>query len=100
MVALAAMYALEMLVVGARVVLRPLARMGQSSLFVYWIHVEMVYGYASWYWHRRLPLWGTTLAYAAFSALIYGAVVLRDRIVDARKTRAQRSGSAPQIVTA
>ena len=56
------------------------ARMGRSSLFVYWIHVELVYGYASWLWRGRLPLWGTGIACALFSTLIYGALVLRDRV--------------------
>ena len=36
---------------------------GGDSLFVYWIHVELVYGYATWPLHRRLPLWGAGLAY-------------------------------------
>jgi hypothetical protein len=58
-----------------------LARLGRSSLFVYWIHVELVYGYASRWWRGRLPLWGTALAYVAFVALMYGAVALRDRVV-------------------
>src|SRR5207237_310490 len=53
-----------------------LARLGRHSLFVYWIHVELVYGYASWLWRGRLPLWGTLAAYAAFSMLVYAAVVL------------------------
>ena len=34
----------------------PLAEFGRSSLFVYWIHVEMVYGVLSAPLHRRLPL--------------------------------------------
>ena len=55
-----------------------LARLGRSSLFVYWIHVELVYGYASRWWRGRLPLWGTALAYVAFVLLMYGAVALRD----------------------
>ncbi|MBI3400746.1 MAG: acyltransferase [Acidobacteria bacterium] len=100
MVALAGMYVLETLLARAGVILGPLARIGQSSLFVYWIHVELVYGYASWWWRRRLPLWGTALAYAAFCVVIYAAVLLRDRIVEARRTRAQRTGPARQIVTA
>jgi len=54
----------------------PLATLGRHSLFVYWIHVELVYGYASWLWRGRLPLWGTLAAYAAFSTLVYAAVVL------------------------
>ena len=33
---------------------RSLERFGRSSLFVYWIHVELVYGYATWPLHGRL----------------------------------------------
>jgi uncharacterized membrane protein len=56
-------------------------RLGRASLFVYWIHVELVYGYASWLWRHRLPLWATAIAYVAFCVLIYGAIVLRDRVL-------------------
>src|SRR5581483_1999399 len=55
---------------------RAIERLGRGSLFVYWIHVELVYGYASWLWRGRLPLWATLAAWAAFSALMYGALVL------------------------
>jgi uncharacterized membrane protein len=55
-------------------------RLGRASLFVYWIHVELVYGYASWLWRHRLPLWGTAAAYVAFCVLMYGAIGLRDRL--------------------
>jgi uncharacterized membrane protein len=58
----------------------PLARLGRSSLFIYWIHVELVYGYASWLWRRSLPLWGTWIAFTAFCALMYTALIWRDRI--------------------
>lgn len=54
-------------------------RLGRASLFVYWIHVELVYGYASWFWRHRLPVWLTVCAYGLFSALMYGAVLARDR---------------------
>jgi hypothetical protein len=64
------------------------ARMGRSSLFIYWIHVELVYGYASWLWRGRLPLWGTALAFVAFSTLMYFAIDLRDALVSrARRYR-------------
>jgi uncharacterized membrane protein len=66
-----------------------LARLGRSSLFIYWIHIELVYGYASFYWWKALPLWGTAIAYAAFCAAMYGAVVLRDRLVDWWRNRRQ-----------
>jgi uncharacterized membrane protein len=73
---------------------RSLERMGQSSLFVYWIHVELVYGYATWPLHGRLPLWGAVAAFACFSLLMYGAVVFRDRIVDNWRARSQSRPSA------
>ncbi|HMF96188.1 MAG TPA: heparan-alpha-glucosaminide N-acetyltransferase domain-containing protein [Vicinamibacterales bacterium] len=63
----------------------PLARLGRASLLIYWIHVELVYGYASWLWRHRLPLWGTAIAFVAFSALMYAAVVLRDEVASRRR---------------
>ena len=71
----------------------PLARLGRSSLFVYWIHIELVYGYTSYYWWKALPLRGTAAAYVLFCAAMYGAVILRDRVVRAWRGR-------PQIVAA
>ena len=32
-------------------------------------------------------LWGTVLAYCVFCALMYGAIVLRDRVVETWRTR-------------
>jgi uncharacterized membrane protein len=64
---------------------RPLATFGRNSLFVYWIHVELVYGYASWLWRRRLPLWGTAIGWLAFSALMYFVVILGARLRDRRR---------------
>jgi uncharacterized membrane protein len=59
----------------------PLAKMGRASLFIYWIHVELAYGYASWLWRGRLPLPAAAAAFAAFSVLMYFAIGLRDRVV-------------------
>ena len=75
----------------------PLARMGRSSLFIYWIHVELVYGYASWLWRHRLPIWGTAIAYVLFCILIYRAIGWRDRAVSAwrARPRAQLMSAAP-----
>jgi uncharacterized membrane protein len=78
---------------------RSLERFGRSSLFVYWIHVELVYGYATWPLHGRLPLWGALIACAAFSLLMYCAVVFRDRVVENWRTRS-RARPAPQTATA
>jgi len=68
-----------------------LERLGRRSLFVYWIHVELVYGYATWPIRHRLEIWQTTIAWLAFSVMIYGFVVLRDRLV----ARWHTKGSAP-----
>src|SRR5262249_17771908 len=62
----------------------PIVRLGRASLFVYWIHVELVYGYASWLWRQRLPVWACLVACAAFSVLMFGAVALRDRYLAPR----------------
>jgi len=90
MIALAVVYFLERLAAGRRVSLSPLARLGRQSLFVYWIHVELVYGYATWAIHRRLPFWGAVGAWAMFSSLMYAAVVARDRFVAIRRQRSQQ----------
>ena len=78
----------------------PLARFGQSSLFVYWIHVELVYGYASFLWHGRLPLWGTAVAFAIFSAIMYRAIHWRDEIVNVWRRRGRPINPAPQAAAA
>jgi uncharacterized membrane protein len=86
MMALSGMYALS-LAAHPRQVLEPLGRLGRNSLFVYWIHVELVYGYASWAIRRTLPVWGAALAFVTFCLLIYGAVAARDRVADAWQAR-------------
>jgi fucose 4-O-acetylase-like acetyltransferase len=89
MVAVMMLYALDCIASTAplRRLVAPLETLGASSLFVYWIHVELVYGYASWMIHGRLPLWGTLVAYGLFSAFIYGAVLARDRLLDGWRAR-------------
>ncbi len=91
MTALAVLFALDQLVTSRGAALRLLAQLGQSSLFVYWIHVELVYGYASWPLRRRLPLWGTAAAYAVFTLLMVGAVLLRDRLADRWRERGRQT---------
>jgi uncharacterized membrane protein len=78
----------------------PLAAMGRSSLFIYWIHVELVYGYASWMWRHRLPLWGTAAACALFCVLMYKAIGWRDLAVHWWRNWLGRRRDAPQAATA
>ena len=76
-----------------------LARFGRHSLFVYWIHVELVYGYATIPVHHRLPLWATGVAYVIFAALMYGSIGMRDRVVRWWQSgpRRPRLSGAPQV---
>ena len=74
-----------------------LSRLGQSSLFVYWIHIELVYGTVAAGLRHRLPLWQMEVAYVAFSGAMYAAVVLRDRAVAVRHTFA-RVGRMPKSI--
>jgi uncharacterized membrane protein len=56
----------------------PLREFGIASLFVYWIHVEMVYGVISTPLHRRLPFEIAVAAFAAFSLFLFGLVKLKE----------------------
>ena len=59
-----------------------LQEFGRASLFVYWIHVELVYGVLSGPLHKSLTLNQALVAYALFSVAMFGAAKLRDRIVE------------------
>jgi uncharacterized membrane protein len=71
----------------------PMLEFGRSSLFVYWIHVEIAYGIFTYPLHRRLPVWGSLAAFVAFSAMLYGATLLKSRIV--ANWKARRPGPQP-----
>jgi uncharacterized membrane protein len=60
----------------------PLQVLGRSSLFIYWIHVEMVYGLVSLPLHGTLPLGGAWVALGVFSVLMLGAAVGKDWTID------------------
>ena len=79
-----------------RPIFNALEKFGRNSLFVYWIHVELVYGYATWIVHRRLPLGVALAAYVAFCALMYVAIGMRDRVVAYwRSTRSTKPSPLP-----
>jgi hypothetical protein len=65
----------------------PMLEFGRSSLFVYWIHVELAYGIFSYPLHRKLPVWWSLVAFTGFTALIYGATLLKSRFVADWKAR-------------
>jgi uncharacterized membrane protein len=94
MIALVILAGAERLLERVHIEGRLLSRFGRASLFVYWIHVELVYGYATWGLHRRLPLWGTAIMFVLFCVAMYGAIVLRDRLIQAWHARQQFSSNA------
>jgi uncharacterized membrane protein len=53
---------------------------GRSSLFVYWIHVEMAYGTFSAPIHGRLPLAWALPAWALLTVFLYALVKLKGRL--------------------
>ena len=59
-----------------------LQEFGRASLFIYWIHVELAYGVLSGPIHKALTLPQAFLAYALFTIALFGAVKLKDQIVD------------------
>jgi uncharacterized membrane protein len=62
----------------------PLEELGRSSLFVYWIHVEMVYGFFSRPIQRALSLEGALAAYALFTVFLLGVVLMKNWIVEGK----------------
>jgi len=57
----------------------PMVVFGQTSLFVYWIHVEIVYGFMTYPLRHELSIAGWFVAYAAFTLVMLGAALLWQR---------------------
>jgi fucose 4-O-acetylase-like acetyltransferase len=57
----------------------PVVQLGKTSLFIYWIHVEMVYGLASRPLHHALSLPQAAVAYVLFSAFMLVCSVAKER---------------------
>jgi uncharacterized membrane protein len=59
----------------------PIEELGRSSLFVYWIHVEMVYGFISKPLRRALSFEAAIIAFVVFSTFLLGLVLIKNRVV-------------------
>ena len=64
---------------------RVMTTLGRSSLFVYWIHVEMAYGGIAKPLKRALPLELSLVATVALCALLYAIVKWKDRKMTGRE---------------
>lgn len=77
--------------------LQPVVTMGRSSLFVYWIHVEMVYGVAAEPLKRALPLWGAVASAALLASGLYVLVLLKNRLLERHELRGPWRLLAPVV---
>jgi uncharacterized membrane protein len=77
----------------------PLKQFGRTSLFVYWIHVEMVYGILSYPLHRNLSLPAAVVAFALFTLAMFGLSVMKTRLVN-RVSPGAKSGLTQAVTTA
>jgi uncharacterized membrane protein len=74
-----------------------LCELGRSSLFVYWIHVEMAYGVVSDALHRRLPLEQAYLGFILLSALLFGLVRLKSQLTSHKSQITNQSEAAASL---
>ena len=71
----------------------PFKQLGRTSLFIYWIHVEMVYGLISLPLHRSLTWIQAWIAYALFVLFMLACSIVKDYVVTAWRNR-QRQAAA------
>jgi uncharacterized membrane protein len=73
----------------------PVLQLGRTSLFIYWIHVEMVYGLISRPLHHSLTLPQALVAFVLFALFMLACSIVKDRAVRAWK---RRRASAHQAI--
>jgi uncharacterized membrane protein len=65
----------------------PMQQLGRTSLFIYWIHVEMVYGLISLKLHKSMTHGQAWAAFAAFAVFMLFCSVLKDRVAASTAAR-------------
>jgi uncharacterized membrane protein len=71
------------------VTLEPLQRLGRASLFIYAVHIPIVYGWMTQPFRSHLAVWPMVAAFGAFSIAMYALVLLWERVVTAWFSRDQ-----------
>ena len=59
----------------------PMIQMGRTSLFLYWVHVELAYGIFSYPIKGKMPFWAAMVAFVAFSIAMLWLSYAKDRLV-------------------
>jgi uncharacterized membrane protein len=65
----------------------PLVQLGRTSLFIYWIHIELVYGLIAEPIKRRLPFGWAVAAFVVFTLAMLGVSIVKTRVVEGWKAR-------------
>jgi uncharacterized membrane protein len=68
----------------------PVQQLGRTSLFIYWIHIELIYGLMTRPIHKTFSLPAAWCAVVAFSLLMLACSLLKERV--AARRRAARFG--------
>ena len=74
---------------GANPAKSPIVQMGRTSLFLYWVHVELAYGLVAYPIKAKLPFWLALIAFVAFSMAMLWLSYAKDRFVSRRRARRQ-----------
>jgi acyltransferase len=80
-----------------RTALQPIATLGRSSLFAYWIHIEMVYGVIAEPIKRSLPLWQALVGTVLITLLVYALVLLKNRWLERHELKGSLRWLAPVL---
>ena len=67
----------------------PLQQLGRTSLFIYWIHIELIYGLIVKPLHKSLTLGQAWIGVLVFTLLMLMASLLKERVAAAWKARAR-----------
>jgi uncharacterized membrane protein len=73
---------------------------GRSSLFVYWIHVEMAYGIFSAPIHRRLPFEWAMVGWALLTLFLFALVKVKNRLERDKIRHFRDDGAAQHLARA
>jgi uncharacterized membrane protein len=66
----------------------PMRQLGRTSLFIYWIHIELVYGVLATPIRRQLPFGRAIIAFVLFTLAMLGVSVVKTQV--AARWRARR----------
>lgn len=65
----------------------PTLVLGTSSLFIYWVHIEIAYGSTSKTWRHALPFWQALGGFLLLTVAMLVAAMVKTRVVAAWRAR-------------